>query len=185
MSANFQDRIDSELVPEIRKGNINAFRVLYDAYYARILHFSQTYTRSLEDAEEVIQDTFLNVWKHRESLDESMSLNGYIFRTAKNLTLNKLRKKVLEPDFFVDIEDHSATTNQTEESLMLGEMQQLLSKAIEALPARRQQIFRLSRMEGLTNKEIASKLNLSENTVEGQMRKSIKYLRSYIEFSTL
>lgn len=182
---NLQDGIDTDLVQKIKQGNLGAFRILYDTYYTKILNFSQTYTGSIEDAEEVVQDTFLKLWKHREGLDEEMSVNGYIFRIAKNLTLNKIRKKVMEPRYFDEVEEESVFANQTEEDIMLDEMQQLLMKAIEALPPKRQQIFRLSRLSGLPNKEIARKLNISENTVEGQMRKSIKYLRSYIEFTTL
>ncbi|MEQ9286225.1 MAG: RNA polymerase sigma-70 factor [Cyclobacteriaceae bacterium] len=182
---NLQDGIDKDLVRKIKHGNLGAFRILYDTYYTNILNFSHTYTGSIEDAEEVTQDTFLKLWKHRDGLDEEMSVNGYIFRIAKNLTLNKIRKKVMEPRYFDEIEDESVFSNQTEEDIMLDEMQQLLMKAIEALPPKRQQIFRLSRLSGLPNKEIAKRLNISENTVEGQMRKSIKYLRSYIEFTTL
>lgn len=182
---NLQDGIDKDLVHKVKHGNLGAFRILYDTYYTKILNFSHTYTGSIEDAEEVTQDTFLKLWKHRDGLDEEMSVNGYIFRIAKNLTLNKIRKKVMEPRYFDEIEDESVFSNQTEEDIMLDEMQQLLMKAIEALPPKRQQIFRLSRLSGLPNKEIAKRLNISENTVEGQMRKSIKYLRSYIEFTTL
>ena len=64
-------------------------------------------------------------------------------------------------------------------------MESILNIAIEALPPKRQEVFRLSRLEFLTNIQIAKKLNISENTVEGQMRKAIKYLRKYIEFTTI
>jgi len=168
LKIQFQDKVYSGMVSQIRKGNLGAFRALYDEYYPKILNFSQTYTHSTEDAEEVVQDTFLKIWENREKLDESISINGYIFRIAKNLTLNKLRKKVMEPAHFFPIEDNSAVRNQTEEDVMLDEMQQLLVKAIEALPPKRQQIFRLSRIDGLANKEIAKKLKISENTVEGK-----------------
>ena len=64
-------------------------------------------------------------------------------------------------------------------------MREILDTAIEGLPPKRQEIFRLSREEGLSNKEIAERLDISINTVEGQMRKAIKYLRSYVEWATL
>ncbi len=143
------------------------------------------YLNSREEAEEVVQDVFCKIWQNRHKLDERYSLNGYIFRITKNQVLNKLRKRVHEPSSFVSINKCNIHQNKTENDILLHEMEQLLEEAIEALPPKRQLIFKLSRQKGLSNQEIADHLDISVNTVEGQMRKAIKYLRSYIEIINL
>ena len=143
------------------------------------------YLNSREEAEEVVQDVFCKIWQNRHKLDEKYSLNGYIFRITKNLVLNKLRKRVNEPASYVSISKCNIYQNKTENDILLHEMERLLEEAIEALPPKRQLIFKLSRQKGLSNQEIADHLDISINTVEGQMRKAIKYLRSYIEIINL
>lgn len=133
----------------------------------------------------MVQDVFMKVWEARNHIDPIQSFNGYIFRITKNAALNKLRKRVGEPDSFASVKDDSSALNITEQDVLFGEMKDLVDAAIEGLPPKRQEVFRLSRYEGLSNKEIAERLGISVNTIEGQMRKAIKYLRSYIDWVSI
>ena len=173
------------LIKNIKNGDIESFNELYNLYSTRLLNFSLMYLNSKEEAEEVVQDAFFKIWQNRHKLDEKYSLNGYVFRITKNLVLNKLRKRIHEPSGYVSIGNCSIHHNKTENDIFFHEMEQLLEEAIEALPPRRQLIFKLSRQKGLSNQEIANHLDISVNTVEGQIRKAIKYLRSYIKFVSL
>ena len=174
-----------DLLRNIKNGDVGAFNELYDLYSVKLLNFSLLYLNSKEEAEEVVQDVFCKIWQNRHKLDEKYSLNGYIFRVTKNLVLNKLRRRIDEPSSYVSIGNCSIYQNNTENDVLLHEMEQLLEEAIEALPPRRQLIFKLSRQKGLSNQEIADRLDISINTVEGQIRKAIKYLRSYVEIINL
>lgn len=173
------------LLKDIKNGDIGSFNELYDLYSVKLLNFSLMYLSSKEEAEEVVQDAFCKIWQNRQNLDEKYSLNGYVFRVTKNLVLNKLRKRINEPSSYVSIGNCSIYNSKTENDILFHEMEQLLEDAIEALPPRRQLIFKLSRQKGLSNQEIADHLDISVNTVEGQIRKAIKYLRSYIKLVSL
>lgn len=173
------------LLKNIKNGDTGSFNKLYDLYSVKLLNFSLMYLSSKEEAEEVVQDVFCKIWQNRQNLDEKYSLNGYIFRVTKNLVLNKLRKRINEPSSYVSIGNCSIYNSKTENDVLFHEMEQLLEDAIEALPPRRQLIFKLSRQKGLSNQEIADHLDISVNTVEGQIRKAIKYLRSYIKLVSL
>lgn len=170
----------SSLLSQFKQGDLKAFKELYDLYGKRVEIFAMTYLKSKEDAEEIVQDVFLKLWQTRDRLNLELAIDGYIFRIVKNLSLNKLRKRVGEPNIYTSIYEDIIQVNQTENDLDLLETKKILNIAIQALPPRRQLIFRMSRLEGLNNKEIAKKLHLSVNTVEGQIRKASKFLRTYI-----
>ena len=140
------------------------------------------YLTTRVEAEEVVQDVFVKIWKNRDKINLELSVEGYVFRITKNELLNKIKKKVLHTES-LDVHSESLLFNNcTENQVFLNEMKAVLSEAMAALPEKRQEIFRLSREKGYSNKEIAEELNISINTVESQIKKSIKYLRSYIEY---
>lgn len=161
------------------------FDQIYNLYAIKVFNFAKRYLHSDQDAQEIVQDVFLKLWETRTKLDLNQSFNGYLFRITKNAALNKIRKRVGEPDTYLSVRDDISSLNLTEQDVLLDEMKDLLETAIDGLPPKRQEIFRLSRHECLSNKEIAERLDISINTVEGQMRKAIKYLRSYVEWVSM
>lgn len=185
MKKSEQSQVVAQLLPEIRNGDLKAFERLYDVYKVQVFNFCFSILKSNPDAQEVVQDTFLKIWQSRSDFDQIISFNGFIYRIAKNLTLNKLRRRSGQPKDFDELEDNLSILNQTENEILFQEMQEILDVAIEALPRKRQEIFRLSREDGLSNEEIARKLGLSVNTVKGQMRKALAFLKSYMEWISL
>jgi RNA polymerase sigma-70 factor (ECF subfamily) len=166
------------LIRQFKNGDHHSFKVLYQKYAPKLYGFSRKYLNSDEDAEEIVQEIFLRIWEKRENVDESQSFSSYIFQAAKHRIFNGFRKKVNEQaylDFVVYAND--ASSNFTD---MAVEYQEIKSKAeavISAMPPKRQEIFRLSREQGLKNKEIAEKLQISIKTVENQMSQALKFLR--------
>jgi RNA polymerase sigma-70 factor (ECF subfamily) len=166
------------LIRQFKNGDHHSFKVLYQKYAPKLCGFSRKYLNSDEDAEEIVQEVFLRIWEKRENVDESQSFSSYIFQAAKHRIFNGFRKKVNEQaylDFVVYAND--ASSNFTD---MAVEYQEIKSKAeavISAMPPKRQEIFRLSREQGLKNKEIAEKLQISIKTVENQMSQALKFLR--------
>jgi RNA polymerase sigma-70 factor, ECF subfamily len=174
--------MDQQLFRQIKEGSLEAFSVFYDKYSLKLLNFSIMYLNSRTEAEETVQDVFVKIWQNRQGLNLELSVEGYIFRIAKNELLNKIKKKVLKTESITKSTESLVFSNTTEDDILLNEMKEVLFEAMAGLPEKRQVIFRLSREKGYSNKEIAEELNISINTVESQIKKSIKYLRSYIEY---
>lgn len=173
----------SELIDKVKADDLKAFAELYDSYYARVMGFALKFLKSKELAEEVVHDAFLKVWEHRKTIDPELSFNGFIFKITKNLMLNALRTRVEQPKYFQPIQESDMVANKTENDVFAHEMELKLTDAIDALPIKRRKIFVLSKMEGYSNKEIADELNISTNTVAGQLRKATKTLKATLKFA--
>lgn len=171
------------IVEKIKQDDLKAFGELYDCFYSRVMGFAFKFLKSRELAEEVVHDAFLKVWEHRQTLDPSLPINGFLFKITHNLMLNALRVKVEQPKYFQTIQECDVVSNKTEIDVQSNEIEMHLNGAIEALPVKRRQIFMLSKMEGYSNKEIADELNISTNTVAGQLRKATKTLKATIKFA--
>jgi len=173
---------DDLLVAEIKKDNKEAFKSLYDRYSRRIYYFSLRYLGSKEETEELLQSTFINIWQHRRTLDATRPIKDYIFRSAVNYIINYLKKKAVRTRFNEsEIHKGEIHSNHTYEQVFLHDLERSINSIVETLPSQQQKVFRLSRYEGLTNKEIASKLGLSVRTVENQMYRALKVLRTILE----
>ncbi len=170
----------TNLVEALKKGDDWALEALFESYHIKVYNFCYSYLKSREETEELVQDVFVKLWSYRGQIDSELSINGLIFKIAKNLTLNRLRdNQNLRSE--INIEDIISPTNCTEEAIMFRELEQQLMKVVETLPPKRKQVFKLSRFSGLSNKEISKEMNISVNTVEGQMRKAIKYLHENLD----
>lgn len=171
---------DEDLVRNVRKGSIEAFDILFMKYFQRLYRFAHGYLNSHEEAESVTQDVFLNIWENRDQLIPEYSFNSYIFTITKNRVLNIIRKRVYEKKYRESLSDgqilHDFTT---ENQVNYQELLEVSEAAVESLPTKRKQIFKMSREQGLTYEEIAMKLNISKKTVENQMVMALKTLRKY------
>lgn len=162
------------------------FSQLYSVYFMKMLRFSQAYVGSEEEAKNIIQDTFLYLWEHIDILDTINNKDAFLFTLVKNRCLNFIKHRL-----YVDSRKQSLQETEEEELQMslyalqefdenlcsVEDIEQLLQQAVDALPERCRQIFMLSRMEGLKYKEIASRLDVSVNTVENQISIALKKMR--------
>jgi len=169
---------ERQLVIQLKDGNQASFHKLYSTYAPKLFAFSRKYLSTQEDAEEIVQEVFIRIWEKKENIDENQSFSSYVIQAAKHRIFNGFRKKVNEQaylDFLIHSNDSSR--NYTELEVEYYEVKSKAENAINAMPPKRQEIFRLSREAGLKNKEIAEKLEISIKTVENQMGKALKYLR--------
>lgn len=177
---------DSEIIRRIKAGDNYAFEELYYKYVDKVFYFSLRYLRSREDAEGLTQEIFLKIWEIRNTLNPDLSLNSYIFTIAKNTIFNKNRKKINEQAYKDYLRNHlDKMYDKTENDIILNEVRDWINKAVEDLPPQRRNIFKLSRFEGLSYKEISSRLNLSERTVESHIRLALKAIRNLINYHFL
>jgi len=174
----FSDRT-RDLIKKLNKGNIEAFDELFRIYSGKVFNFAHFLLHSVEEAEEITQEVFIVVWENRKKINPKFSFSSYIFGIAKHKILNVIRKKVYYYQYFEKKKIEQDTN--CEDDFLNKELKELINECIEKLPPKRKEIFKLSREEGLTYKEIAKKLNISENTVDVQIRKSLKQLQDALK----
>lgn len=132
------------------------------------------------DAEEIVQKVFIRFWDQVDKYDWSRDPKPYLFQSAKNATWNHFRdlKKHWELDQY---ESELSEEPQVLEKIQLSELENHIDRLIDELPPRCRMVFVLSRKEGLSNKQIAAVLEISEKTVENQMTKALKTMRKALE----
>ncbi|MFO7853474.1 MAG: RNA polymerase sigma-70 factor [Bacteroidota bacterium] len=181
-----KENTDYNLVKSLKKGDLFAFDKLFSKYSKKLYYFARSYLGSSEDAEGMVQEVFLLIWNKREELKEHLSFNAFLYTVTYNAIRKYFRKKEREKrhlDKF--LEDYEGKHNRTVTDIEYNNLLELANKAIEKLPERRKLIFKLSRYKGLTNKEIAEKLNISKKTVENQIRSALKFIRDQLGKETL
>jgi len=167
----------TDLVLSLKKGNLHAFGILFDRYGKRLFHFSNGYLKSVEDAEEIVQDVFLKIWNIRKELVVDKSFESYLFTIAKNAILNKIRKSKSEQAYLSYVKLHPDQNVSLDDELDFSELDKAYIGAIERLSPRKKEIFLLSKEQFLPNSEIATKMNISIKTVENQMTSAISEIR--------
>jgi len=172
------DHADTLLVTQLRAGNVLAFEQIFNMYQSKLYHFVRITLSNDNDAEEIVQEVFLKVWARREQIDVSKSFKSYLYAITKNEIHDHLRK-VLQQKKFIEqtIHELSIGDNDVEKIVNFRETDQVIKELINSLPQKRRKVFELSRLEGKTYKQIALEMDISENTVDTQMRKALLFLR--------
>ncbi|MCZ4244176.1 RNA polymerase sigma-70 factor [Pedobacter punctiformis] len=178
---------DNELYALMVQDNEEAFTFLYHRYWKRLLYKAAFKLQSDVDAEEVVQDVFVDLWKSRKRIEIQHSFHTYVAAIlrykimAKMAANKKCLHKTVEDIYQLAVSDHS-----TEQWLAFSDLQEEIEAAVKALPDKCQLIFRMSREKGLSDKQIAQDLDLSPKTVEAHITRAIKFLRISInQFLTL
>ena len=169
------------LVYLMKAGNSFAFEKLYFNYSKKLYNFAFNILKSKEDAEGIVQNVFTKIWEIRSEINTELSFGGYIFRIAKNMMLNQLRKKIIEKEYLNYLLTMPEDTSlPVEQEINFLELNLEIERIINELPEKRREILRLSRHEGLTYREIAEKMNISVNTVNTQISKSLEHIRDHL-----
>ena len=164
---------------KIKEGNIEAFETLFRSYYDPLCRYAYQFVKNLETAEEIVQDMFYVLWKERQNLQIFTSVNGYLYRSVKNKSLQYIEKVKVRDDYRNNYSENSDIDTFTpQEELEYKELEQQIQEALYRLPERRQKIFRMNRMEGKKYNEIARELNISVKTVEAEISKVLRELRN-------
>lgn len=176
MASTFK-HIDYLAVKNLKQGDVKAFDDLFNKYSTRLFNFSVKYMKSVEDAEEVVQEVFLYIWGKREGLKPDNSFNAYIFTIAFNIIkkhfIKRARDNAYKDDLIYTLLQQENNLDQAIDYRFLLEKVELI---INSLPGRRKEIFIKRKYEGLSIKEIAAELGISPNTVENQLTSAQKQI---------
>ncbi|HOF20163.1 MAG TPA: RNA polymerase sigma-70 factor [Bacteroidales bacterium] len=170
---------EAQLVRNLARGNILAFNTLFREYSGRLYRFAYGYFRSEELSEELVQEVFTRVWANHRSLKSEYSFKSYLFTIAFNIIKKHFRREAYVSEYFKKriAEEFDLETTR---KISYDSLCQYVYGLVDKLPKRRKEIFRKSRFEGLSIKEIAREMKISHKTVENQLTEALKFIRHNI-----
>lgn len=173
---------DAELFLLVKKDNDKAFRVLYERYWKKLLVQAHLKLQSAQEAEEIVQTIFINLWRRRHAIQLKYSFHTYVAAMLKYEILRQLAINKKEKQYKADVPWlYVAEDNSTSQWLDYEQCRDEIEKEVRLLPEKCQLVFRLSREAGLTEKQIAESLNIAPKTVQAHMGKALKQLRTSLQ----
>ncbi|MGB0524403.1 MAG: RNA polymerase sigma-70 factor [Flammeovirgaceae bacterium] len=173
---------EEQLVQKVKEGDQAAWDYIARTYYQPLFGYVMSMVRERESAEELVQDVFVNFWAKREKINITASLKAYLYRAARNHTLNFIKRRNFELNYQRSLAERlTHHHNDTEQAFHYSELEKRLYNSIEALPEKRKEIFMMSRFEDLTYKEIAATLDIPVRQVHYQIGLALKELRSKLK----
>ncbi len=170
------------LIRAFKKGDQKAFEKLFNQYHKKLYAYLMRLLGSKEDAEEIVQESFIKIWERREEFIEGYPFDALLFKIAKNAFLNFTREKVNRRVF----EDHfhllvDLDTSEADDYIIFKETREIIRLLIDGMPPRRREVFIMKKIEGLSRKEIAEKMGISIITVDSHLLKANNYLKDELK----
>lgn len=169
-------------VRQIKSGDTDAFETVFNAYYAPLLNLANGILRNKSLAEEQVQDVFLKMWESRDSIGDETKIFPYLITCVRNKCYDQIRHNKVRHKYL----DHTQKSYQ-EQILnynyndLTDEVIQDLAEAVDQLPEKCKEVFRLSRFDGLSHKEISQRLDISTKTIENHVTKALRFLRNTLK----
>lgn len=161
----------------VEEHNEKVLRYLFDTYFTRLCQFMYTYWDNKQEIEEEVMDIFVHLWQHPEKIKPDLSIKAYLFQAARNKCLNLLRNK---PEILPLEELKEEGTPDEPTFLEVQELDELIQRAILAIPLNSREIFLKSRNDNLTNQQIADEMQISLKTVEKHITRSLKIIKEIL-----
>ena len=173
---------DEQLLASLRNGDAGAFTEIYERYWDKLLAYTMRVIRRQPDAEDIVQELFVSIWRRRHELEIERALSTYLYNSVRYLAIRHIEKNSTYSDYLQRL----ALRIAVEEGLVPGveaeifgrELGAQIDKLILQLPEKMREVFILSRQHHLSYKEIADRLSISEETVRKQVYKSLQLLRA-------
>ncbi|MCU0323855.1 MAG: RNA polymerase sigma-70 factor [Spirosomaceae bacterium] len=171
--------LEQDMIGAIRQGNEGVYEQIFRKYYQSLCNYANSMIRDMDDSEEIVQNVFMTIWEKKDDLEITISLKSYLYRAVHNHCLNRIKHfKVREEYQQYATDYYDSSYHSVSETVYKNELEQKISEAIQKLPEQCRLIFKMSRFEELRYQEIADQLNLSVKTVENQIGKALKFLRT-------
>ncbi len=170
---------------EIRK----IYRHLFETYNQRLCNHARRILANEDEAADVVEDVFFELWQNRARIDFSGNLPGYLYQATSTRALNALRNKGTSPvriDLLESIDavriEHLITTDSNTQPIEQSELRRQIDAAIAELPEKCREVFKLSYIHGLRNRDIADAMDISVRTVDAHMYKALHFLREKLRY---
>lgn len=174
--------MEKELLHLLKIGDEKAYHAVFHKYFPVLVAFANKYTSDLDMSREIVQVVFVKLFEKRESLEITISLKSYLYKMVYNDCMNAINSKKVISEHYSRYAQQMNLLTDFQDLMEQTEKELRIYKALDKLPPQCKLIIQQSRLEGKKNKEIAEELNISIRTVETQISKALKLLRSGINF---
>ncbi len=173
---------DPDFCRRLLNGDERAFRDLFERFYPKIYQFAFNFLKRRDLSEEIVQQTFLSFWQNRAQLDVDRPVAPLLFTIARRVLIDSWRKQAVSARFREDVVRHmSMVSNETEEHILSNDLAKVTEEALRKLTEQQQEVFRLSRYEGLSYEEIAERLRISKHTVKYHLVNALKIVKEHLK----
>lgn len=180
-----EDDSEKVLIRDLKKGSYRAFNSIYELYSRRLYSYCLSFSKSKETAEEIVQDVFIRLWSGRENIRQDETLRSLLFIMSKNKLINSYKARI-NSHLFEDFVYCNSMSYEDRgfEKIEFDEFKDYVNSKIEGLPTTQRRIIEMSRIRQMNNKEIATELSLSEQTVKNQISLGLKTLKKQLDRHT-
>lgn len=175
---SIQTLLEPLQIQKIKQGDSSAFEELFHSYYSDLCNFALKFSPDASSAEETVQEMFFKFWEKRNDIQIQSSVRSYLFGSVRNLCLNHIKHSKIKDRHSQYVRHTQNEQDEGAHSIENVELESKILEAIESMPEERRKIFRLSRFEHKKYREIAHDLGISIKTVEAQMGKALKFMRT-------
>ncbi|MCS4226988.1 RNA polymerase sigma-70 factor [Sphingobacterium sp. BIGb0165] len=172
---------DISLFHAFKAGNDDAFSKIYQLYAEPLIDYASRKVKSMDEARDLIQDLFIYLWEKRTDLNINQSLRAYLFRSLNRRILNYYRRNNTREEYASYLLKMEHAVSNPDHSVELKDLQHNIQFAISKMPNKVREIYRLSREEYMSIKEIAQHLNLSEQTVKNQLTSALSIMKQILK----
>ncbi len=168
---------DDNILIRLKEGDKRALTILYNNYWKPLYISSFNLLKDKEVCEDIIQDVFIEIWNKRSNIQIKVSLKSYLYACVRYKVFAEFRKSKDLPIALYEGLNNRFQYASPETKMMHEELKKQVSLVVESLPKKCKMVFKLSRIEQLSHKEIAEQLNVSTKTIENHITKALKILR--------
>lgn len=173
---------EESYIANLHKGDENTFRIIFEEYHARLCYFATRFLPDGEAPEDIVQEAFEKLWQRRIHFSSREAMKAFLYITVKNRCLNLCKHhRVVRKYGDLIREEEEVTESYVVESEVLDN----IYRALQKLPAGCRNVLELSYFQGLKNKDIADRLDVSVNTVKTQKKRGLHLLRAVLKISSL
>jgi len=183
MAVDYKDLTDTELFQLLKQDDMHAFDEMYERHFIHLLNAAFKRLHSREDALEMVQDLFVQLYIKRKQIEYTYNVGGYLQKMLKNKIIDRFREQLVRKKHLYQLQQVKPETepDAPEDNMDVKMLEQKIHAVIEQLPHKCREVFLLSRINNLSHQAIAEKLNISVSTVEKHIVKALKIVRKHVD----
>ncbi|MDP9075972.1 MAG: RNA polymerase sigma-70 factor [Bacteroidota bacterium] len=169
--------IDSELIDRLKHDDDIALSIIYKKYWQMLYVSAHNILKDQQACEDIIQELFIKLWNNRHAVEINVSLKAYLYASIRYEVYRQIKSGAVRDDIYDNLLERLQTP-ETYHNIEYKELIGQINSVVNQLPEKCREVYKLSREEQLSHKQIAERLNISPKTVENQITKALRYLRT-------